>query len=83
MLAALGEGETNRVTLQAEHFLSSHALVAFEGDPPVGCLRFVVQRIGEDEQRPRVTFNGKALEEAKVIPFNDSVYREQDLLCVR
>ena len=68
MVASLGPVEVNRIGLNAEHFLSSHILVALDDDP-VGYLRFVRQRIGEDEDRPIVTFNGQVLIEAKVITF--------------
>ena len=67
--AALGEMETRRITLQAGHFLSSHILVALSGSEPLGYLRFIVQRLGEDENRPLVTYQGQVLQEAKVIGF--------------
>lgn len=69
MAASLGEVELNRVTMQEDHFLSSHMLVACEHERPVGYLRFVAQRLGEDEDRPLVKFNGQVIEEAKVITF--------------
>ncbi|MBN2547591.1 MAG: GNAT family N-acetyltransferase [Anaerolineales bacterium] len=69
VVASLGEVEVKRATVQEEHFLSSHILVALDGDQPVGYLRFVVQRLGEDEDRPLVIFNGRVIEEAKVITF--------------
>ena len=69
------------VQVQAEHFRSSHLLVALLGERPIGFLRFVVQRLGEDEERPPIVFRGRTLYEAKIIAFgiqpsleNDSVY---------
>jgi GNAT superfamily N-acetyltransferase len=66
---SLGEVEVRRITLGADHFLSSHILAAFVSHQPVGYLRFVVQKIGQDEGRPLVKFNGAILTEAKVIGF--------------
>ena len=69
------------VQVQAEHFRSSHLLVALLDERPIGFLRFVVQRLGEDEERPPIVFRGRTLYEAKIIAFgiqpsleNDSVY---------
>jgi len=61
--------EVERIGLDVEYFLSSHILVALSNDQPVGYLRFVRQQIGEDEDRPLVTFDGQVLIEAKVIAF--------------
>jgi GNAT superfamily N-acetyltransferase len=69
MAAALGEAETTRLTLQGEHFKASQVLAAFAGDQPAGYLRFITQRLGEDENRPLVAFNGQVLVEAKIIGF--------------
>ena len=57
------------VQVQAGHFRSSHVLAALVNDRPVGFLRFVVQRIGEDEGRPPILFLGRTLFEAKIIAF--------------
>ena len=69
------------VQVQAEHFRFSHLLVALQDERPIGFLRFVVQRLGEDEERPPIVFRGRTLYEAKIIAFgiqpsleNDSVY---------
>ena len=69
VVASLGIVETGRITLEAEHFLSSHILAAMAKEKPLGYLRFVVQRLGEDEERPLVEFQGEVLREAKVITF--------------
>jgi GNAT superfamily N-acetyltransferase len=69
LAARIGDVEVKRLNLQADYFLSSHLWVAWVDSQPVGFLRFVVQRIGEDEDRPLVIFNGQVLEEAKVITF--------------
>ena len=57
------------VQVQAEHFRSSHLLVALLDERPIGFLRFVVQRLGEDEERPPIVFRGRTLYEAKIIAF--------------
>ena len=62
-------GQTNWVTAQADHFQSSHMLVATLDDKPVGFLRFIIQRLGEDEERPPIVFNDKTLYEAKILAF--------------
>ena len=61
--------QQQNVQVQAGHFLSSHVLAALVNDRPVGFLRLVVQRIGENEGRPPVLFQGRTLFEAKIIAF--------------
>ncbi len=60
---------TRQLALQVDHFRTSHILVAFAGERPVGVLRIVTQRLGEDEERPPIVFRGETLIEAKVISF--------------
>ena len=62
-------GQTAWMQVQADHFHSSHVLAAFVEGEPAGFLRFVVQRLGEDEERPPIHFNDHALIEAKIIAF--------------
>ena len=62
-------GQTDWMQAQAAHFLSSQVFAAFAGGEPVGFLRFVVQRLGEDEERPPIHFKDHALTEAKIIAF--------------
>lgn len=69
VVASLGETETTRINLDVEHFISSHILVAMVDNEPIGYLRYVVQRLGEDEERPLVKFKDTVLLEAKVIAF--------------
>lgn len=57
------------IEVQAGHFRSSHVFAALVEDRPVGFLRFVVQRLGEDEGRPPIVFRDKVLYEAKIIAF--------------
>ena len=57
------------IEVQAGHFRSSHMFAALVEDRPVGFLRFVVQRLGEDEGRPPIVFRDKVLYEAKIIAF--------------
>ena len=57
------------IEVQAGHFRSSHVFAALVEDQPVGFLRFVVQRLGEDEGRPPIVFRDKVLYEAKIIAF--------------
>ena len=62
-------GQTVWMQAQADHFRSSQVLAAFAEGEPVGFLRFVVQRLGEDEERPPIHFKDHALTEAKIIAF--------------
>lgn len=57
------------VQVRAGHFRSSHLLAALVKGQPVGFLRFVVQRLGEDEGRPSIVFRDQTLYEAKIIAF--------------
>lgn len=57
------------IEAHAGHFRSSHVLAAIVEDRPLGFLRFVVQRLGEDERRPPVVYRGRTLYEAKIIAF--------------
>ncbi len=62
-------GQENYVQVQAEHFRASHILAALVNGQLVGFLRFVVQRLGEDEGRPPIVFREQTLYEAKIIAF--------------
>ena len=62
-------GQTAWMQTRADHFRSSHVFAAFAGGEPVGFLRFVVQRLGEDEERPPIRFKDQTLTEAKIIAF--------------
>jgi GNAT superfamily N-acetyltransferase len=62
-------GQTAWIRAQADRFRSSQVLAAFVEGEPVGFLRFVVQRLGEDEERPPIHFKDQALTEAKIIAF--------------
>ena len=57
------------IEVQAGHFRSSHVFAALVEGQPVGFLRFVVQRLGEDEGRPPIVYRGRTLHEAKIIAF--------------
>ncbi len=57
------------IEVQAGHFRSGHVFAALVEGQPVGFLRFVVQRLGEDEGRPPIVFRDKVLYEAKIIAF--------------
>lgn len=57
------------IEADAVHFHSSHVLAAILEDRSVGFLRFVVQRLGEDEGRPPIVFRDRTLYEAKIIAF--------------
>ncbi|MCY4081066.1 MAG: GNAT family N-acetyltransferase [Caldilineaceae bacterium] len=57
------------IEVQAGHFRSSHMFAALVEGRPVGFLRFVVQRLGEDEGRPPIVFRDEVLYEAKIIAF--------------
>lgn len=62
-------GQENYVQVQAGPFRSSHLLAALVDGQPFGFLRFVVQRLGEDEGRPPIEFRDQVLYEAKIIAF--------------
>ena len=57
------------IEARAEHFRSNHVLAATVDGRPLGFLRFVVQRLGEDERRPPIVYRGRTLYEAKIIAF--------------
>ena len=57
------------IEVRAGHFRSSHVFAAVVDGRPVGFLRFVVQRLGEDEGRPPIVFRERVLNEAKIIAF--------------
>lgn len=48
---------------------SSHLLVAFRDGAVAGFLRFVVQEIGPELDRPPILFDGRPLTEAKILAF--------------
>lgn len=66
---AITEATTRQLQMEIEWALSNHILVAVADDMPVGVLRFIAQRLGEDEERPPIIHNGKILVEGKVISF--------------
>lgn len=78
---SIDEPIVRQLTLELEWARMNHILVAMmEGQQPVGVLRFVVQRLGEDEERPPVVFRGETLFEAKVISFGVvPEYRQQGI----
>ena len=47
LAAVLGQTKPKWLTLQADHFVSNHVLVATMDETPVGFLRFVNQRLGK------------------------------------
>ena len=63
------ERQSDWVSFAADFHLSSHLLVATQEGRIVGFLRFVVQEIGSDEDRPSVTLKGTPLIEAKALAF--------------
>ena len=48
------------IEVKAGHFRSSHVFAALVESRPVGFLRFVVQRLGEDEGRPPIVFRDRS-----------------------
>jgi GNAT superfamily N-acetyltransferase len=63
------QGQTEWVDFTLDCHISSHVLAATMGEETAGFLRFVVQEIGADEDRPSVELDGKPLLEAKVLAF--------------
>jgi GNAT superfamily N-acetyltransferase len=61
--------QTAWVAFAAPFHQSSHMLVATRGQIIAGFLRFVIQEIGADEDRPPVTLAERPLTEAKVLAF--------------
>lgn len=67
IIADLGQASWAEAT--APYHRSSHLLVALVGEAIAGFLRFVVQPIGPELDRPPVTLDGRELSEAKVLAF--------------
>jgi GNAT superfamily N-acetyltransferase len=63
------QDQTDWFNFSAPWHLGSHVLVALHGKIIVGFLRFVLQHIGSDDDRPAVQFHGVDLVEAKVLAF--------------
>jgi GNAT superfamily N-acetyltransferase len=66
---SISEAVARQLEVEIESARSNHILVAMVDEQPVGLLRFITWRLGEDEGRPEIIFNGKTLTEAKVISF--------------
>ena len=66
---SIDEPIVRQLDLNLDSAKSNHILVAMSDDQPAGVLRFVVQRLGEDEERPPIVFKGETLIEGKVISF--------------
>ena len=66
---SIDEPIARQLNLELDWAKSNHILVAISDDQLVGVLRFVVQRLGEDEERPPIVFRGETLIEGKVISF--------------
>jgi GNAT superfamily N-acetyltransferase len=62
-------GQTGWVESTAPYHRSSHLLVALVGEEIAGFLRFVVQPIGPELDRPPVMLDDEILMEAKVLAF--------------
>lgn len=62
-------GQERYIDAQAGHFRSSHLLAGLVNGKPVGFLRFIVQRLGENEGRPPIVYRDQTLSEAKIIAF--------------
>jgi GNAT superfamily N-acetyltransferase len=75
------QGQTNWVAFHAPWHRSSHLLVALgAGQQITGFLRYVIQAIGADEERPAVELGGEPLLEAKVLAFAvDEAHRRQGI----
>ena len=65
----IDEATVRQLTMEMDWIKSSHILVAVSDGQPVGVLRLVTQRLGEDEDRPTIVFRGETLIEGKVIAF--------------
>jgi len=63
------QGQTDWVDFTLDCHISSHILAATMEGEIAGFVRFVVQEIGSDENRPSVGLDGKPLLEAKVPAF--------------
>jgi GNAT superfamily N-acetyltransferase len=66
---SMSEAIVRQLNLELDWARSNHILVAMSDDQPLGVLRFVTQRLGEDEERPPIVFKGETLIEGKVISF--------------
>ena len=62
-------GQAEYFAYGAEWHLEKHTLVAVTADRVVGFLRFVVQEIGPDADRPSLTLRGEPMREAYVLAF--------------
>ncbi len=62
-------GQTEYFAYEAEWHLEKHTLVAAKSGRVVGFLRFVVQEIGPDSDRPSLTLRGEPMREAYVLAF--------------
>ena len=65
----IGEATVRQLTMEMDWIKADHVLVAVSDGQPVGLLRLVTQRLGEDEDRPPIIFRGETLIEGKVISF--------------
>jgi GNAT superfamily N-acetyltransferase len=66
---SISEAVARQLEVEIEFARSNHILAAMVDEQPVGLLRFITWRLGEDEGRPEIVFNEKTLIEAKVISF--------------
>lgn len=62
-------GQAEYFAYEAEWHLEKHTLVAAKSDRVVGFLRFVVQEIGPDSDRPSLALRGEPMREAYVLAF--------------
>ena len=62
-------GQAEYFAYEAEWHLDKHTLVAVTAGRLVGFLRFAVQEIGPDADRPSLTRRGKPMREAYVLAF--------------
>lgn len=63
------QGQANWLTFTAGFHISSHVLVALSAGEIVGFLRYVIQEVGPELDRPALLRDGVALIEAKVLAF--------------
>ena len=61
--------QLNWLNAQFDWHHSSHRLAAHQADTIVGFLRFVVQPIGLEDDHAPISFNDRALTEAKILAF--------------
>jgi len=62
-------GQAEYFAYEAEWHLEKHTLVAVKSDRVVGFLRFAIQEIGPDADRPSLTVRGEPMREAYVLAF--------------